>query len=253
MSGFNFAQAAGLGTDTIDRKVLGMPFVNIIQKGSPEFDATHRKYEEKKIDGCKVGDILFEPERAILGQPLRVIPLDQTTLYTEWKPNKGGFVGNRQLDIVHDRNYRKGVPGTPTEYKEYLGQNELVYTMYFKVLFEHDGKWKEGIIAFTATQLKFARQWGRTILNTKIPGFEGEPPIFAASYLLSTVADGNEKGGFFSWKIAQERVLDAVQDQNLLETAFDSARQTSSASLPRPAEPKALGNSAAVEPADVAY
>jgi len=249
MSDFDYTKALGLGTSTIDRSVMGMPFIGIIQKGSPEFDETHRKYSERKIDGCRPGNVLFEPERAILPQPLEVIPLATTTLYTEWKPNQGGFVGNRDLTIVSHPDYRKGAPNTPTQYREYLGQNELVYTIYFFVLFKHGEKWKRGIIAFTSTQLKFGRAWTKMIIQTKIPGLEGEAPIFACSYRLSTIADSNEKGGFYSWKIEKHKLLDPAADQQLLENAF-AETQKAQAQLPKPADAPALPEPVSVAPAD---
>ena len=224
---FDYNKAAGLGTSTIDRGVLGMPFINIIQKGSPEFDETHRKHADKKIEGCRPGNILFEIERAILPQPVKVIPLATTTLYTEWKPNGGGLVGNRTLDIINARDYRKGAPGSPQQYREYLGENELVYTIYFMVLFQHGEKWKQGLIAFTSTQLKVARNWSRSILATKVPGLAEsvQPPIFAAVYKLTTFADSNAKGGFFSWQVEKDRLLDPVADQALMEQAFGEAQK----------------------------
>lgn len=233
---FDFQKAVGLGTTNIDRGILGMPFLNMIQKGSPEFDATHPKYADKKIPGCTPGDILFEPERAVIKQPLIVIPLEHTMLYTEWRPKNsgGGFIGNRSLDIVAHPDYRKGKPGTPDEYKEWLGQNELVYTIYFIVLFNHNGTWKQGMMAFTATQLKYARGWLQKILGTKLPGLDGPAPIFASTYKLTTFADGNKKGGFFSWRIEQGDLLDATKDQALLEHAFDETKKAQ-ARLPRPA------------------
>ena len=156
---FDIRKAAGLGTDTIDRSVLGMPFLNIIQKGSPEFDETHQDYARKKIDGCRPGNILFEPERLILPTPLSVIPLAQCQHYTIWKPNKGGFAGHAPVTITGHRDYRRGQKGTKQEYKEYLGDCELVYTMLFAVLFKVGEEWKRGLIAFTGTQLKHARDW----------------------------------------------------------------------------------------------
>lgn len=231
---FDYTKAAGMGKETIDPGVLGLPFLNIIQKGSPEFDETHPKFTEKKIEGCRPGNILFEPERAILPQPLLVVPLAQIPLYTEWKPNKGGFVGNRSLDITQDRNYRKGTPGTPTEFREYLGQNELVYTITFLLLFKQKDVWKKGMIAFTSTQLKAARLWSKTILGIKFPDQPNlEPPMFAAKYEVTTFADSNAKGGFFSWRITNAGLLSPEADQALLEQAFDAAKNAQLL-LPRP-------------------
>lgn len=250
---FDFNKASGLGTDTIDRGVLGPPFINIIQKGSPEFDETHPKYVEKRIDGCRPGNILFEPERLILPQPVNVVPVAQTALYTEWKPNKGGFVGNRPLSITSDRNYRKGTPGTPTEYREYLGTNELVYTITFMVLFQHNNAWKKGLIAFTSTQLKAARLWSKTILAVKLPDMpDVTPPIFSAKYHLTTFADSNAKGGFFSWRITNAGILSPEADQALLETAFDTAK-TAQQLLPRAQVAGELAAPAEVVPADSPY
>lgn len=243
MSGFDYSKASGLGTNTIDRGVLGMPFLNIIQKGSPEFDETHTKHRDKKIEGCRPGNILFEPERAILAQPVIVVPLAQDTMYTEWKPNKGGLVGHHSVDIIMSPQYRKGAKGNPqTEFKEYLGQNELVYTTYVALLFKHNDKWKKGMIAFTATQLKYARRWLQTIIQTKLPDLPDnvEPPIFASSYKLSTFADSNAKGGFYSWQIERDRLLSPTEDQVLLENAFGESRRaalmipSSNGSQPQP-------------------
>lgn len=244
---FDFNTTAGVGTDTIDRSVLGPPFINMIQKGSPEFDETHTKFIEKNIPGCRPGNILFEPERLILPQPLEVIPLAQIPLYTEWKPNKGGFAGNHQVDITAHRDYRKGVPGSPTQYREYLGQNELVYTITFLVLFRQDDKWQKGMIAFTSTQLKAARLWSKTIVTTKFADMPNvKPPIFAAVYNLTTFADSNSKGGYFSWRITLARMLNPTADQALLEQAFAESKQAA-LTLPRPAAQAALTQSAAAD------
>lgn len=235
--GFDYAQAAGAGTDTIDSQVLGPPFITIIQKGSPEFDETHKKYAEKKIDGCKPGQILFEPKRLILPQPLSVIPLAQTALYTEWKPNKGGFVGNRDVTVTSERGYRKGAPGSKDQYREYLGENELVYTITFMILFRQQEGWHKGMIAFTSTQLKHARNWSKAILNLKFPEAfkvpaDATPPIFASKYDLSTFADSNTAGGWFAWKIVPAGILDPERDQQLLSEAFEAHKEARTA-LPR--------------------
>ena len=248
---FDYAAASGIGTDTIDKGVLGPPFLNIVQKGSPEFDETHRSYADKHIDGCRPGNILFEPERRILTQPLSVVPLAQTTAYTMWKPNKGGSAGNMPLTVTSLKDYRKGTPGTPTEYKEYLGQNELVYTITFLILFKDGSEWKKGLIAFNGTQLKWARNWSKTILGVKIPNLpEGvRPPIFAAKYDLTTFADSNGKGGWFAWKITPAGLINPTSEQALLEQALEGSKGAAMA-LPGPQAQPALAAAAVVDDSD---
>jgi len=239
---FDFLQAAGVGTDTIDKSVLGPPFISIIQKGSPEFDETHRQFANKRIEGCRPGQLVFEPTRDILPTPLVVIPIHQVASYTEWKPNKGGFAGNHDLEITAHRNYRRGIKGTPTEYREYLGQNELVYTITFSLLFAHKGEWNKGLIAFTSKQLKMARQWSKSLLGVKVEGMpeDYKAPIFTSKWELSTFPDSNEKGGWFAWQISKGANLNVETDQVILETAFTESKAAAVAALPKPQPTAAL-------------
>lgn len=234
----------GQRTDDIDPAVLGLPFINIIQKGSAEFDETHRFHKDKKIEGCKPGDILFTQKRKVLARPLLVIPVAQTTLYTEWKSREagGGFVGNRALSVATDRNYRRGTPGSPTEYKEYLGSNELIYTMYFMVIFKQGDAWEKGVIAFTGAQLKHARKWSRSIKEVSYDNLPSSvtPPIFAASYQVSTAPESGNKGGWMGWSITLDRIMDFTKDEALL-TQAEAASVDAAKTLPSPAyTPKAI-------------
>ncbi len=242
MSGFDITKVLGAGTEGIDKGVLGMPFINIIQKGSPEFDETHKDHKEKKIDGAKPGSIVFAPERRLLTQPLAVIPLAMASLYTEWRPRTqgGGFIGNQPLSIVGSRNYRKGATNTPDQYKEWLGDNELKFTIYAVVRYFQGGEWKRGMFSFNATQLKPARIWSKQILNLRYPNMpDAVPPAFAAVWKFTTVPESNDKGGWYNWSITLDRMLDLNTEQKLLENLF-AEYQTEQAKLPHTAPAGAL-------------
>lgn len=222
---FDLKKAIGAGMAGIDQSTQGMPLLNIVQKGSPEFDETHRDYAEKHIADAKVGDIFASRGRKILSQPILVIPLATTSVYTEWKPKTGGggggFVGTHPLTITGARGYRKGAANTPDANKEWLGQNELKFTIYMALLYKDGDKWEKGMIAFASTQLKRARKWGRDILSVRYKDMPDiEPPIFAAQWKLETENDGNEKGGWKAWKITLDRVLSPESDAELMEHAF---------------------------------
>ncbi len=222
---FDLKKALGAGIEGIDQSVQGMPLLNIVQKGSPEFDETHKEYAEKRIPDCKVGDIFASRGRKILPQPVLVIPIATASIYTEWKPksggSKGGFVGNQPLSIVGSRNYRKGAANTPDANKEWLGQNELKFTIYMSLLYKVGDTWEKGMIAFASTQLKRARKWSRDILSVRYPDMpDQQPPIFAAQWKLETENDSNDKGGWKAWKITLDRVLSPEADGQLMEQAF---------------------------------
>jgi len=222
---FDLKKAMGAGMDGIDQSTQTMPLLNIVQKGSPEFDETHREHAEKRIPDVKIGDIFASRGRKILPQPIIVIPLATTSIYTEWKPKtgggKGGFVGNHPLSITGHKAYRKGMANTPDANKEWLGTNELKFTIYMSVLYKDGETWTKGIIAFASTQLKRARKWGREISSLRYPSMpDQQPPIFAAQWKLETENDSNDQGGWKAWKITFDRLLDPEGDGTLLEQAF---------------------------------
>lgn len=232
-------KAAGAGTENLDSALSNQPFINIVQKGSPEFDETHAQHAKKKVDGCKPGSIIFAPERVVLPAPLLVVPVGQVAIYTEWKPRLqgGGYLGVKPLSVVSAQGYRKGTaPGQ--ENKEFFGQNELVYTIYVAVLFKQGTEWKKGIIAFTGTQLKHARGWLNDVKKVKFTGdlADVKPPLFAASYTLSTAPESNSKGSWFGWNIKLDRVLDFTKDEALLTLAEESSKAAMQ-SLPNGSEP----------------
>lgn len=226
MCAYDPKASSGQSTASIDSSVLGMPFLSIVQKGSPEFDKTHRNHATKKIQGCEPGDIIFGMEKLILTQPLSVIPVAQTTIYSEWKDRNagGGFVGHVGLEAVANPQYRKGAKGSPNQYKEYLGANELIYTIYVMLLFQYKGTWRKGMISFTSTQLKHARNWLKDISSVRFKDLpDVKPPLFAASWLLKAKPDANSKGSWYAWEIQADRVFDLTADETMLTMAEEAS------------------------------
>lgn len=240
---FDYTQHAGAGTEHINKGVLGMPLIGIVQKGSPQFDETHKNYAQKRIDGCRPGDLVFAISNAVLKRPVEVIVTGTSTVYTEWRPKSagGGYVGVRGLDIVRDPAYRSGgKPGTKEEHKEYLGDNELIYTIYMAVQFKKSAaEWEKAIISFTSTQLKKGRAWMKALLNTKIPGTDITAPIFAGLWAIGTVPEANKEGGWFGWDIKLIRVLDSTADEAVLTMGATVSKEVQ-ATLPSPKSQAAL-------------
>lgn len=234
--------STGQNVDSISPEVLGMPFITLIQKGSAEFDESHKSHTVKKIEGCKPGSIVFAQEKLLLARPTLVIPVAQATIYSEWKSRDqgGGFVSHRDQTIRGDKAYRAGQPGSKDQYKEYLGSNEIIYTIYVMILFQVNKSWRKGMISFQATQLKHARNWLKTIANVRFKDLpDVQPPVYAATYLLDSEPASNAHGSWFSWKITLDRVLDLTNDEALLRTAEEGS-VAALASLPQAEKRPAL-------------
>lgn len=252
---FNYASVAGAGVSEIDDSILGMPLLNVIQTGSPQVKKSHKDFATKGIPGAREGDIVFAPLNTVLPQPVKAILLASTTLYTEWRPKSsgGGFIGNKPLSIVSDRNYCRGPAGTPDEYKEYLGDNELQYTVFAAIKFLDGVIWRKGFISFTSTELKTAREWMKAVKRLRFPGHPDlEPPIFAGLWNLTTGPKLNKKGDWMGWNITLDRVLDAEADEALL-TESSAAFTQAQLSLPAPKAVVQAGEATIVDGKDPLY
>ncbi|WP_214293519.1 hypothetical protein, partial [Escherichia coli] len=72
---------------------LGIPFLTILQKGSPEVDDTNPDHARKTFPGCKGGLIINTLQRKIVYDgftPCQFVPSAYVKLFQEWKPRNQG-------------------------------------------------------------------------------------------------------------------------------------------------------------------
>lgn len=212
---------AGAGTDDLRKPA---PILEVIQKGSPQVDATHKDYATKRIDDASPGDIVLLSENRVVvfskkKQSLEVTPLAIGKCYVEFKPKNsgGGFVAVHPLAITADRRYRKGDGTEEGQYKEFLGQNELSYTVTIFGLAKIDGVDTRVMLRMTSTQLKKARDLEKMISLFRWEGVKAQPPIFARPFKVTTVAEKNDKGGWFGWEFTPGTPLVLGKDNDRLK------------------------------------
>lgn len=204
-----------MGTENLDEG-SAMPFIRILQDLSPQLKPNKDEY----VEGSKAGDLFFNKTKALLDNPVVMIPVYTTALYTEWVPRSkgGGFVGSHPLSVVGNPLYEKG---RERQYDEWLGDNELRYTSYWFVLINVNGAWEEAMIPFTSSQLKVSRK-----LTSDINRFRYEadtsivPPLFAQKWELGTVMETSKNNDdYWNFEIKNPSVLDFESDEDLLELA----------------------------------
>ncbi len=214
------------GFENVGAEDLGIPFLTIIQKGSAEFDTTHQKYREKKIDGCAVGDVIDIIARQVVykagGEPIVVVPVHWDKLYMEWKPRTatGGGIVQAHKDPAILNNCRRNSKNLD----ELPNGNIIVTTAYFHVVEIKDGALgKRYMIGMSSTQLTKSRRWLNMAQSIKIRVPNGSlitPPIFSHAYALSTQPESNDKGSWMGWSIAvHDMVTDGSMAEELLEIA----------------------------------
>jgi len=228
------------GYENVGKEDLGVPFLAILQKGSPEIDRTHPEYATKHIDGSEAGDIINNISREVLygvgdNEQLQFIPCAYERLYMEWKPrNAGGGMVRAHKDpniLTECRRNEKN--------QDVLRNGNIVVTTayFYGLVITEEGR-RPAVVGMSSTQLKKARGWLNTMMSLKCETPKGRitPPMFSHVYGLSTVPESNESGSWFGWKIA---CLHPVTDPVMIAEAIESAKMSVSGqrvALPPPSE-----------------
>lgn len=201
---YDWSQAGTTGFENVRQEDLGIPFLGIIQKGSPQIDKDHKDYATKKIDDCEVGDIFNTVSNQVIctaGEEIAVIPCSFQKLFMEWTPREkgGGLIKTHQdsRSLLDCKRNEKGQDVLPNG-------NLLVTTSYFYCIALLEGQPTPCIIGLTSTQLKKAKQWLNIATSVRVTApnsVKVQPPLFSHTYLLSTTAEKNEKGSWRGWVI----------------------------------------------------
>ena len=185
----DMSQYEGAGLEEAGVDDFALPFLRILQKGSPQVDPDDGAY----MDGeAKAGDFFNTVSSRIYprNDGVEFIPVKFRRAEVEFKPSRGGFVAEHApgSDIV-----KTATPVEEGSRKMVLPNgNDLVTTYYFYVLIiKPEGGYSPAIMAFASTQLKKARKLN-TMINERVlarpDGSLYKPAAWAFKYAM-TVSD----------------------------------------------------------------
>lgn len=186
---------AGMGLETVTTGDMALPFLTILQALSPQCNKRGGEY----IEGAEPG-MIFNTVTNALYNELIIVPASYKTRYTEWKPRDqgGGLVKDWGEDSsMHDRCSRDERNRVVTP----AGTNIVKSATFFGLIYPSQ---ERAVLAFSSTQLKKGRQWVTQSMNDRITGPKGQKiptPLFFRPYKLTTVAESNDKGDWFGWRI----------------------------------------------------
>jgi len=227
VAAYNWDEFAGnTGLENLTSRDVGIPILQIVQKGSAEFDEDHEDHATKKIEGIKVGDIFNSVTRQILfngGNPVKVVPYFYQLVWVEWrdKKNGGGIAATHTTDEILSHCTRDD------KNKDVLPNgNYISTTAYFfvRVLQENEPP-QDALIAMSSTQLKKSRLWLNMMKNFRA-GNGNTLPMFHRSYYLSSIGESNQKGTWRGWKIepAAQPLSDPTIIENLVRAVAEASR-----------------------------
>lgn len=188
---------AGAGFEEADASAYAIPFLQILQSGSPQCKKSDGAY----IKGAEEGMFYNTVTKEVLSgdDGLIVIPCHYTQRFVEWKPREsgGGFVGEHlPSDPIVNQTQKddKGRDILPNG-------NTLVDTRNHYVLIQDEsGNLTPALLALSSTQSKVSRQWMSKMQGIKIKDADGKfitAPMNSRKYKLTTVPKSNDKGSWF--------------------------------------------------------
>lgn len=202
---------------------LAIPFIGVLQKGSPQVDDAHAKY----IEGAKVGMALNTVTGSVIDMRrgkdgkggVEVILCYYDKKFVEWVPREdgGGFVAQFE-------------PGAPEIDKCFLNDkkrlvtpdgNLMVETAYHYILIRENPKepWQWAVFPSKSSSLKMTRKWNSMVASLVVKGKDGKsikPPVFSQVWLLSTYPDQKDD---FTWAACDIAHIGSVSDIETYEMA----------------------------------
>lgn len=137
------------GFEGINIDTIAIPFIKIAQDLSPQLKKTKPEY----IEGLEVGDMFNTVTGVKYGKSFDFTVIKFEHIYTEWKPDRGGFVGYH----TPDQAYQLAVSSKFNQMKTAEG-NDLVETYMYYIIIA--GREKDGvaILSVSSTGIKNAKK-----------------------------------------------------------------------------------------------
>lgn len=213
-------QYAGQGLGDLDSGDRSVPFLKVLEKGSPEIET---------VDGARAG-MLIDTSNGRLYESVRFVPACREHAFVEWVPvdSGGGLVASYGMDEDISR-WAKGQRGKI----KLRNGNDLVETFYlFGILLPEEGddeaEPKPVVVAFTSTRIKTYK----SIVNR------------SDSIMLMGASGRKFKAPWFChvWRIGTQKKVDGAQSWYLYTAEFDSpSKDAAGARLPADSEVVQMG------------
>lgn len=222
-----FEAFAGEGLESVSAQDLAIPYLRILAQLSPQVNKRDGAY----VQGAEAGMIYNTVENVVYDgeEGVSVIPCYYRRVLVEWKPREqgGGYVATYQGDDPILKKTYKDSKG-----KDILDNGHIIEATaeFYVLMVNKDGGIQRCLITMTSTQLKKARKWLTQIQTTMGRGKNGNMfvmPMMSHVYTLSTVEERNDKGSWFGWEIAKDRVLNvgtSEDDATLFQMAVEFSK-----------------------------
>lgn len=212
---------AGAGLENTDRDSFAIPFLAIMQKGSPQVD----KDDEAHVEGAEVGDLMLTSTQELFKDEdgADVVFCGYRRVFLRWAPvdSGGGFKGELTVDEV--QRLRSQGELVEEDGKLFANNGDLVRDtrIHYVLVVREDGTFTPAVISMSSTQIKKSKMLLTQIQSYIAKDSSGRsfnPPSFGHVFHAETIAESNDKGSWRGWKLTRTGF---VEDADLFRAAVE--------------------------------
>lgn len=214
----DYDEDAGSGFEQADKDAYAIPFLSVLQAGSPQVKKSDGAYIKGAEEGSLFNSVTQEVVAGDVG--VQVIPCYYTRRFVRWGARElgGGFKAEYTPDdpIVSTASTIDGRSYFADDKSEINPKTSdvLVDTRnHYVLIAKADGSFTPAVVSMTSSQLKKSRQWMSKMDGLKFTGKDGQvktKPMFSHLYTLTTVPESNDAGSWFGYKITLGEEVSAV-------------------------------------------
>jgi hypothetical protein len=236
-----FEEDAGVGFESADSSAYSIPFIAILQSGSPQVKKSDGAYIKGAEEGMLYNTVTQEVIDGATG--ITVIPCAFKRSFVKWAPRDsgGGFKGELQPS---DPQVQAGVLDKDGRLTDSEGNLLSDTRTHYVLVLDGNGGYQPAVISLASTQIKKSRQWMSKMNGIKLQRADGThytPAMFSHMYRVSTVPESNDKGSWFGLKV---EILGVVESAELYQAAkaFRDAISSGEAKEQAPQQHEARGD-----------
>lgn len=225
----------GYGVDNMSAQDVALPFLTILQAGSPQVKPETSQYIEGAVSGMLYntvsGDVFDGRKKGGL-----VVPCAYERKFVEWMDRDKGGGWINEYDATSDimRHTVRDANGRP-RLKSNM-DHLVIETAYHYTLFQNPEteEWEQCVFTMKGAALKVNKKFNNDLVTTKIPGSQMQAPRWLFPYQLNSVA--MTKNQYSWWDPKVERQSQTVSKEVYVK-AKEFAELVKSGFLKRGTEP----------------
>lgn len=205
--GVDVSSFSGAGNENVSSSDIAIPYLNILQKMSPQCDEDSPEFVPDAKPGMfyqNVNKIMW-PRDSILA----IVPVAFTRMVVEWVPREkgGGLVAVHDLDIFNHVQHQPNDKKIPVRVDN---GNLLIDTAQHIVLYKSllSGEFEPALISMKSTNLKKSRLWNSLISQQMIPGTKQQAPRWMFEWNTTTIREEKDGNSWYNFEFARGRVVD---------------------------------------------